>query len=86
MRLTVDNALQLAEALQEMEDLASEVKDAADGYGDLDGDTSSEAREARAEFRETWNDNIDDLEGAAVALVEVFGYDAQSKKKKARGR
>lgn len=86
MRLTANNAQQLAEALAEIETLATEVKDAAEGYAELDGETGYEVREARAEYRETWDDNIDDLEGAAVALVEVFGYDAQNKKKKTRAR
>lgn len=83
MRLTIDTAQQITEALEDFENVATEVKEAAEGYTGLEGETGTEAREERADYRETWDDNIDDLENAAVALVELFGYEAQSKRKKA---
>lgn len=86
MRLTIDTAQQIAEALETIEDIASEVKEAAEGYASLDGETGADAREERAGYRETWDDNIDELEGSVVALVEMFGYQAQPKGKKKAAR
>jgi hypothetical protein len=86
MRLTITTAQEVAQALDEFESLAEEVKEAAEGYTGLEGETGADVREERAGYREAWDDNIDDLEAAAVTLVELFGYEAQPKSRRKAAR
>lgn len=77
MRLTIDTANEMNETLREMvDDCGREVQEAAEGYIDLDGDNTTEARESRSEYREQWDGAIEELESQAVALVALFGYTA----------
>ena len=88
MRLTLDNATAVLEPLTELiEGAGQELHSAAQSWVDLDGETSADAREERADYRETWEDNTSEVEAQAIALVEAFGYVAVPRRdaRKAKG-
>jgi hypothetical protein len=74
MRLDMTNASTMLDAISDLDTYATEIQSAAEGYIDLDGENTADARETRAEHRGTWEENIDELESRVIELAGAFGY------------